>query len=213
MAVSSRGLQSNTTYQAGGTLTAVLGKWSGRKIDSGYDEMGCFSWVRLRGKRGRKITFITAYRVSQSSGACLGVGTFFVQKQTNMRLKVISGTPREYVLCALHSSIISRRSIAEDIILTMDANEALQKTGRMREFFISTGLIDVMERHGTAPRTCLRRSSRINFIFVTPGWNHPSVRQGILGYMIPSLPTMQAYGWNSMALKSSKGQWIMWYKK
>ena len=43
MVTSSSGFRGNTSYQAGGTLTAVLGKWSGRKLDAGSDEPGCFS--------------------------------------------------------------------------------------------------------------------------------------------------------------------------
>lgn len=78
MATSSSGLRSNTMYQAGGTMTAVLGKWCGRKMDVGSDEVGCYSWIRLRGRKGRKITFVTCYRVSQSSGAGLGDNTTFV---------------------------------------------------------------------------------------------------------------------------------------
>ena len=86
MATSSSNLRSDTVYQPGGTLTAALGKWSGRKLDSGHDLTGCYSWIRLRGRRGRKITFITAYRVSQSTGAGLGDGTAYVQQQTILRL-------------------------------------------------------------------------------------------------------------------------------
>ena len=98
-----------------------------------------------------------------------------------MRLKGISGKPREYVLCSLQTFITSRTSIGEDIILKMDANEALRENGRMRDFLMSTGLMDVMDRHGEAPRTCLRSQSRIDFIFTTPGLVSSVCKEGHIG--------------------------------
>ena len=79
---SSSGLSSRTSHQAGGTLTALPGKWSGRKMDMGQDATVSFSWMRLRGRRGRRITIVACYRVVQGNGAGLGDSTAFVQQET-----------------------------------------------------------------------------------------------------------------------------------
>ena len=65
--------------------------------------------------------------------------------------------------------VSTRVRAGEDIVLAVDANEPLRESeGRMRAFLTSTGLVDVMAKHGAPPRTCLRGPHRIDFIFVTP---------------------------------------------
>ena len=40
MMTSSSGLRSKSIFLPGGTLTAALGRWSGRKLDVGRDDIG-----------------------------------------------------------------------------------------------------------------------------------------------------------------------------
>ena len=51
-------------WELGDTLLGVAGTWTSRVEKSGNDEMGRWSWVNLRGKQGRIIKVISAYRVS-----------------------------------------------------------------------------------------------------------------------------------------------------
>ena len=82
---SSSGLKSQSINQPGGTCTAVLGKWCARKESSGNSASGSYSWVHMRGRRGRFVTLITCYRVAQTSGVGLGDVTAFVQQETLIR--------------------------------------------------------------------------------------------------------------------------------
>ena len=183
MSTNSSGLPSKNLYQAGGTLTAALGKWSGRKMDIGGDPEGGFSWIRLRGRKGRKITFITCYRVPQSSGAGLGDTTAFIQQQTLLRLRGVAADPREHALIALTSLVMERCQGGEEIVLMMDANERLlSEKGRLHKFMTETGLVDAIGyRHHNPPRTSLRGRYRIDYILVSPALVHSIVRAGHLG--------------------------------
>ena len=63
---------SNSTVQAknknwlpGGTITSVLGRWTGAKITSGNDySLGRWSWISLKGKGNKIITLVNVYRVN-----------------------------------------------------------------------------------------------------------------------------------------------------
>ena len=54
-------------YLPGGALISTLGKWAGRLIASGSDDMGRCAWQKLVGKGGKTIQIISAYQVSQKS--------------------------------------------------------------------------------------------------------------------------------------------------
>ncbi len=55
---------SETVVQYGGTCTAVTGKWTGRIESSGSDPhgMGRWSYVRLNGKNGRRVTSLPSIK-------------------------------------------------------------------------------------------------------------------------------------------------------
>ena len=103
---SSSGLTQKSVYQPGGTATSVVRKWVGRVMKSGSNREGSFSWMQMRGRWGRKITVITCYRVSQSTGAGLGEGTAFIQQESLLRMKGQEyPIPRAYCLEAVQSFI------------------------------------------------------------------------------------------------------------
>ena len=183
MSTNSSGLPSNSMYQAGYNLTVALGRWCGRKMDIGSDAPAGFSWIRLRGRRGRKITFITCYRVPQTSGANLGDTTSYIQQQTLLRLRGLPPDPREYSLAALTTLILERKQGGEEVVLMMDANERLQPDrGRMHKFLTETGLVDAMGvRHEIPTRTSVRGRFRIDYILVTPPLVCAIKRAGHLG--------------------------------
>ena len=63
------------SWKPGGTMIGVSGKWACRAESTGSDHMGRWSWVDLRGKKGRMIRVISAYRVSQEQIAQAGETT------------------------------------------------------------------------------------------------------------------------------------------
>ena len=50
-------------YKPGGTITGINSKLVGRVHSQGSDPVGRWSWITLHGKKAKKITIITAYRV------------------------------------------------------------------------------------------------------------------------------------------------------
>ena len=96
---------------------------------------------------------MTCYRVSQASAAVLGDNTAYVQQQTKLRLLGRRPDPREHVLSALTAFINTQTAVGEDVVVAMDANEALGPyKGRLRPFLTDTGLVDVVgHRHADPP--------------------------------------------------------------
>jgi len=56
-----------TSWKPGGTMIGASGRWASRVKNYGNDNMGRWSWMDMRGKKGRLIRVISAYRVSQDS--------------------------------------------------------------------------------------------------------------------------------------------------
>ena len=83
--MSSSGLPSPTLFQMGGTCTTALGKWCGRASERGKDNATRFSWIKICGRRGRIITVITCYRVSQTIETYIGPYTAYTQHKTLLR--------------------------------------------------------------------------------------------------------------------------------
>ena len=57
-----------STYQPGGTLTAICDNWVSRVIARGCDPLGRWSYITLRGKSSAKLTIVTAYNATPTSG-------------------------------------------------------------------------------------------------------------------------------------------------
>ena len=63
-----------STNQPGGTTVILTLNWTSQVIDHGTDPYGLGRWnfLTLRGKNGKKILLVTAYRVcSQSAQSCV----------------------------------------------------------------------------------------------------------------------------------------------
>eukprot|EP00957_Ditylum_brightwellii_P141065 10746701-Ditylum_brightwellii.AAC.1 len=67
-------------YQPGGTATLVAMSKINKVCASGSDKYRCWSFVTLKGKNKRKVTVITAYRVSKNSLATAGGNTCWMQQ-------------------------------------------------------------------------------------------------------------------------------------
>ena len=103
---SSSGIPQKSMYQPGGTSTVVVRHWVGRTTKTGSDSEGSFSWVRMRGRRGRQLTIITCYRVYQDSNSGLGNHTAHTQQETILRIMGQEyPNPRKYCLEALQTFI------------------------------------------------------------------------------------------------------------
>ena len=56
-----------SSWKPGGTLVGISGRWASRAESSGSDYMGHWSWIDIRGGKGKMIKVISTYRVSQGN--------------------------------------------------------------------------------------------------------------------------------------------------
>ena len=115
-----------TSWKPGGTMLGVSGRWASRVANTCNDPLGRWSWIDLRGKLGRIIRVISAYRVSQDSPAQAGETTSCKQQVRSLMLRGESQPkPKKRFLKDLSSMITQWRSnnIDNDIILMADMNE------------------------------------------------------------------------------------------
>ena len=79
--------RTKTKYQPGGTATLITSKSVQRISNAGSDHLGRWSYVTLKGKNGRKITLVTAYRVCPNTLATAGPTTCWMQQWRALRKK------------------------------------------------------------------------------------------------------------------------------
>jgi hypothetical protein len=127
----------------------------------------------MRGRRGRTLTVITSYRVSQSTGSGLGEGTAFIQQEYLLRMKGQEyPNPRAYCLEAVQYFIESEKRGGHEIILIMDTKSTTQEGANdFIAMTTNTGLVDaILHLHGAnLPRTYLNGQCRLDYMLVTPG--------------------------------------------
>jgi hypothetical protein len=64
----------DNTYKPGGTMSCVLGNAIARVKEAGRDDLGRWSFIKLRGKDNRVINFITVYQVCKTPDGALSKG-------------------------------------------------------------------------------------------------------------------------------------------
>jgi len=117
-----------STYQPGGTLTAVCENWVSRVVARGEDPygLGRWSYITLRGQGDSKISIVTAYQACQSSGD----GTYYQQQlrllsRLHHELNIVSlPAPRRQLILDLQAWLEALKSEGHHFILSMDANES-----------------------------------------------------------------------------------------
>ena len=114
----------NNNWLPGGTLTSVLGRWTGAKIASGNIYLlGRWSWISFKGKGNKIITLVNVYRVNPGHN---NLGEYTNYKQ-QVFIKLNEGidryNPRTQTIIDLKEFIQNKRNLNEDIIICIDANE------------------------------------------------------------------------------------------
>jgi hypothetical protein len=115
-----------STYQPGGTLTAVCENWVSRVISKGGDPFGLGRWsyITLRGKENTKVTVVTAYNATPSPGEC----TYYHQQMRVLsRLhreqnNLVPPEPRQQFILDLQSWLESLVQEGHQLVVAMDAN-------------------------------------------------------------------------------------------
>ena len=117
---------------------------------SGCNKQDSFSWVTMRGRRGRVVNIVTCCRVSQDSGASIVEGTYFIQQETILRKAKITESPREHCINELIKFITKATLAREEVILSMDANEPMHgPRNGIQKLLSATVMVDAIAQfHG-----------------------------------------------------------------
>jgi hypothetical protein len=119
-------------FQPGGSLTAIVDRWTPRVLCKGQDPhgLGRWSYVTLQGKSSTKITIVAAYRVSQKTASSAGPKTAYMQQYwaiqaEYLRLNKVGTTPEPncQLILDLQSWITHLQQHNHSIILNIDNNE------------------------------------------------------------------------------------------
>lgn len=124
----------SSTFQLGGTLTAVVDWWTSRVYTKGQDPFGLGRWsyVTLRGKNSTMLTIIRAYRVCQKASSSTGVKATYIQQVRALKAinlsndnSMPSAEPNKQFILDLQAWIQYIQAQGHLIILNMDNNEDL----------------------------------------------------------------------------------------
>ena len=126
--------------QQGGTLTAALGGLTGGVIEKGSDKLGRWSWIKIRGKKDKKLVIITGYRICDSDSA----GTRKVLDQMNRftNQEKWAKEYREEYLEDLEKVILNFRRNNIEVLLCHDANQGFSEE-RMQQFYSNVGMCNI----------------------------------------------------------------------
>jgi hypothetical protein len=201
-------------HQLGGTLTAVVGQWASRVLFKGQDPFGLGRWsyITLRGKGGKLVTFISAYRVSQKHSSSVGMKTAYMQKYRAIKAKYLqhqhtsNPSPQRQIILDLQAWIQHLQENNHQIVLNIDYNDdfyladssilPLQfnpnsfmvnsaHNGSLCTLTTTCGLVDILAlQHSSRPfpPTYIWGKKRIDYIFISASLQDSVTRPGILPY-------------------------------
>ena len=87
----------NLLGNRGETLVGVSGKWASRAESGGSDHMGRWSWIDMRGEKGKMIRMVSAYRVSQCNTKYAGETTSCEQQMRSQQKRgMLNQIPKRY---------------------------------------------------------------------------------------------------------------------
>jgi len=137
----------------------------------------------MLGRKGRKLTVITAYKVVDQSLKTAAAGSAIMREWDYFRTeKIEPSNPRTRFNLDIRQFIseILQGEVDHEIVLLLDANGPLESISDIAQDF---NLVDLHEEQDCA-RTTQRRSSkhRIDFILGTPGVKAAVRRAGALAY-------------------------------
>ncbi len=173
----------------GGTMTILDGRWAGCKEKTFSDDKGRWSTITLMGKRNRKITLITAYRVCAQKG---GIGsTVYHQQQIDFEEAGQKNVHLRKRFCEdLINTIRELHSQNHIVILMGDFNDDLNMPGgQVNTMLRDCGLKNVIHKiHGDQtllPATYHRGTKCLDLIAITDNAAIPTTcikRAGYLPY-------------------------------
>ena len=154
------------THVYGGTGIFAFGQAKDRSREAGSDfrGLGRWTWIRVHGKAGFSIRFVSAYRPVPATDAPRSVWS---QHRTYLDDHDIDDNPRSLFISDLLQEIEVWKQSGDHLVIGVDMNEPICSPHLFRSFQ-QAGLTDILShRHGSAPATSMRGSSQIDAIFVS----------------------------------------------
>ena len=140
-------------------------------LEKGGDiSLGHWSWMKFQGKQGSKVLVITAYQVSQTSAAGLGMETVYMRQWRKLAKTRTKVNPRAQFWEDLTSVIQLARASQEEVLLMLDVNADIKDTG-FSTFLLDCGLHDLHNDISIylPPETYYRGTRKIDFCLGTQG--------------------------------------------
>jgi hypothetical protein len=155
-----------TEYQPGGTLTVVTGKWTGRCSHQVTDKSGMGRWSGqvLQKSDNQLLYVVTAYRPVEVSSVT-DSHTFYHQNWTILRNTGHQdpNPPKQFYL-DLSAEVDNWQSQGHEVIIMLDANEALVDNKYLLKFMAKHHLVSFIHPIPDAPATYNRGSQCIDYI-------------------------------------------------
>ena len=182
-------IPSKEVVQFGGTCTVVTDKWTGRIESSGSDPQGLGRWsyVRLNGKNGRRVTIVTVYQVCKQSVTTAGAKTAYMQQWNLLRRAGQDDpNPRKSFCNDLDAFLTPLQAAGDELLVMGDLNEQLgDSTSGMNAVFAKFGLVDSTSYHHSIEgevATYSRSSNRLDCILCTHSMAPSIWRCGVLPF-------------------------------
>jgi len=184
------------TYQPGGTMTSVLGRWTARTTNSGQDKsgLGRWSYVELTGRRNTRFIILSGYRVNPQRPK-LGANTIYDQQY---RLLLHKGqtqpNPRQQFVEDLTEQVKIWRKENVEVLLCLDTNEDVTKLSFKNSIGTLIAATDLKDLHAhqhpqwPRPATYQRGVNTIDICLASPGYVKALIKTFILPFHYP--PTM-----------------------
>ena len=178
----------NHSYLSGGTATIVANNWTGRIASTGEDShgLGRWSYVRVKGKKERRLLVVTVYQVCKNSIGSAGDSTAFSHQWHILRARgEESPNPRAQFCSDLSTLLLT---FPEDhIIIAGDINSWLGDANDDRNFsnlVLRHNLKDILiNKHGPASEIPTRKEGRrIDYIFASEAVTEQVINCGALNY-------------------------------
>ena len=173
LATSSHDSDTQSTYLPGGTAMLTVSPWSTYSTQhTDPSPMGRWSSQTFKGRDGRRLTIITAYRPCRDNISTAGPDTTFARQYHHLlQSGVRSPVPSQAILDDLTTYLaLLRQDPIHHIILQLDANEDTHTATRFQRWIVNNGLVDpILHFHGPDDTpTHIRGQRRIDFILVSP---------------------------------------------
>jgi hypothetical protein len=155
-----------SAFQVGGVMQFAINDLTARIQTTGNDRsgLGRWTWQTLRGKQGRVVRVVTAYRPVKNEA---GIGSTWNQHQFHADMNNRDGNPHEQWIKDLSEEIAVWRESGDSIILMVDLNDDVN-TSKTAKALQKVGLREIItkSRQSTTP-TYQRGSTTIDGIFVS----------------------------------------------